>query len=86
MNALDALKLARETGCRVRPKGIYNRDDIWIIWDSARPSDVSADFPSFMLVGPVEDGGNRRIDCHDFKAYELIGYDGSEVLWEEVKE
>ncbi len=70
MNALDALKLAKETGVKVRPKGGTEK---WHYKDDAFTGKVRA-----FLICDFEGGGST---C-TLSAEQLIDASGNPIEWE----
>lgn len=69
LNCLSALALARETGCRVRPK------------DS--PLGLVVDHDGEAYRYRIKGGGDGYLG--KLRLQELINTDGSEVIWEVVE-
>jgi hypothetical protein len=77
MNALEALKLAKETGVKVRAS--VWKPGVYLIREDEIPPDITPGFPAFLKVnGNLPYMPERLLGC------ELIGRDGNPVEWEVV--
>lgn len=72
MNCLEALKLAKDTGCKVQP---MNGERCVAHYT------VSIEHGLLGNVGGATSGKHRSLEL-----WEIINPDGSEVLWERVEE